>query len=101
LLPCTCVSQPTLVHLYQNCSLLTGHLATVASVNLRLLYWLLYSGHIKHSQVLGFFPFPYSSCTQSPLNIWPMSNNITPFVLGLQSTYEGEHTIFALLSLAK
>jgi hypothetical protein len=28
-----------------------------------------------------------------------MSNNITAFVLGLKSTYEGEHMIFGLLSL--
>jgi hypothetical protein len=30
-----------------------------------------------------------------------MSNNIIAFVLGLKSTYEGENTIFGLLSLAK
>jgi len=29
-----------------------------------------------------------------------MSNNITVFVLGLKSAYEGEHKIFGLLSLA-
>jgi hypothetical protein len=29
-----------------------------------------------------------------------MSNNITAIVLGLKSTYEGEHMIFGLLSLA-
>jgi hypothetical protein len=29
-----------------------------------------------------------------------MSNNITAFVLGLKTTYEGEHTSFGLLSLA-
>jgi hypothetical protein len=29
-----------------------------------------------------------------------MSNNITAFVLGLKSTYEREHTILGLLSLA-
>jgi hypothetical protein len=29
-----------------------------------------------------------------------MPNNITAFVLGLKSTYEGEHMIFGLLSLA-
>jgi hypothetical protein len=29
-----------------------------------------------------------------------MSNIITEFILGLKSTYEGEHTIFGLLSLA-
>jgi hypothetical protein len=29
-----------------------------------------------------------------------MSNNITAFVLDLKSAYEGEHTMFGLLSLA-
>jgi hypothetical protein len=48
----------------------------------------------------GFPTFSYSSCMYSPLNMWPMSNNITAFVLGLKSTYEGQHTIFGLLSLA-
>jgi hypothetical protein len=38
LLPCTCVLQPTLVHLYQTSSLLPSPLPTVASVILRLLY---------------------------------------------------------------
>jgi hypothetical protein len=38
LLPCTCVLQPKLVHLYQTSSLLPGHLPIVTSVSLRLLY---------------------------------------------------------------
>jgi hypothetical protein len=38
LLPCSCVLQPELVHLYQTSSLLAGHLHIVASVSLRLLY---------------------------------------------------------------
>jgi hypothetical protein len=58
LLPCTCVLQPKLVHLYQTSLLLPGHLPIVASDNLRLLYSLLYSGHINHIEVLGFLPFP-------------------------------------------
>jgi hypothetical protein len=61
LLPCTCVLQPTLAHLYQTSSLLPGPLLTVASASLRLLYSLLYSKHINHIQVLGFLSFPYSS----------------------------------------
>jgi hypothetical protein len=48
----------------------------------------------------GFPTFPYSSCTHSPLSVWPMSNNIIAFVLGLKSTNEGEYMIFGLLSLA-
>jgi hypothetical protein len=70
-----------LVHLYQTSSLLPDHHPIVASASLRLLYSLLYSGHINHWQVLGFFPFFYSSCAHSPLSVWPMSNNITTFVL--------------------
>jgi hypothetical protein len=100
LLPCTYVLQPKLVHLYQTSSLLLGHFPIVASVNLRLLYLLLYSWHLKHFQVLGFLPFPYSSCTHSPLSMWPMSNNMIAFVSGLKSAYEGEHMIFGLLNLA-
>jgi hypothetical protein len=64
------------------------------------LFPLLLSGHIKHFHVLDFLPFPSSSCACSLLSVWPTSNNITAFVLGLQSAYEGEHTIFGLLSLA-
>jgi hypothetical protein len=83
LLPCICVLQPILVHLYQTSSLLLGPLSIVASVSVRLLYSLLYSEHIKHFQVLGFLPFPYSSYACSLLSVWPMSNNISVFVLGL------------------
>jgi hypothetical protein len=67
LLPCTCVLQPELVHCYQTSSLLPCHLPIVTSASLRLLYSLLYSGHIKHFQVLGFLPFPYFSCAHLPL----------------------------------
>jgi hypothetical protein len=83
LLPCICVLQPTLVHLYQTSSLFLGPLPIVVSASLRLLYSLLYSDHINHIQVLGFLPFPYSSYMHSPLSVWPMSNNTTAFVLGL------------------
>jgi hypothetical protein len=58
LLPCTCVLQPELVHLYQTYSLLPSHLPMGTSVSLRLLYSLLYSGHVKHFQGLGFLLFP-------------------------------------------
>jgi hypothetical protein len=94
LLPCTSVLQPELVHHYKTSSLLPCHLPVVTSASLRLLYSLLYSEHINHFQVLGFLPFHYSSCTRSPLSVWPMSNNITAFVLGLKSTYKGEHNDF-------
>jgi hypothetical protein len=79
----TCILQPTLVHLCQTSSLLPRPLPIVASASLRLLYSLHYSGHISHIQVLGFRPFPYSSCAHSPLSVWPMFNNITAFILGL------------------
>jgi hypothetical protein len=99
LLPCTCVLQPTLVHLYQTSSLLPSPLAIVASASVWLLNSLLYSEHINHSQALGFLSFPYSSHVCSPISVWPMSNNITIFVLGLYSTYEGNHANFGLLIL--
>jgi hypothetical protein len=83
LFPCTCVLKSTLVHFYQTSSLLLGHFPIVASDNLRLLYLLLNREHINHFQVLGFLPFPYFSHACSPLSVWPMSNNISAFVLGL------------------
>jgi hypothetical protein len=70
LLPRTCVLQPTLVHLYQTSSLLLSPLPIVASASSKLLYSLLYSEHINHIQVLGFLPFPYSSCVHFPLSVW-------------------------------
>jgi hypothetical protein len=60
LLPCTCVLQSTLVHLYQTSSLLPGPLPIAASPSLRLLYSRLCSEHINRILVLGFFPFPIS-----------------------------------------
>jgi hypothetical protein len=70
LLPCICVLQPTLVHLYQTSSLLPGPLPIVASASLRLLYSLIYSDHIiNHIHVLGFLPFPYSSHARSLLSV--------------------------------
>jgi hypothetical protein len=83
LLPCTCVLQPTLIHLFQTSSLLPGHLLIVVSASLRLLYSLIYCKHINHIQVLCFLPFPYSCHAGSLLSVWPMSNNITEFVFGL------------------
>jgi hypothetical protein len=83
LLPCTCVLQPTLVHLYQTSLSLPGSLPTVASAILRLLYSLLNQEHINHIQVLGFLSFPHFSHACSLLSVWPMSNNITAFVLGI------------------
>jgi hypothetical protein len=31
----------------------------------------------------GFLTFPFSSCMHSHLSVWPMSNKISAFVLGL------------------
>jgi hypothetical protein len=59
----------TLVRLCQTPSLLPGPLPTVASASLRLYFLLLYSEHINHIQVLGFFPSPNSSCALSPLSV--------------------------------
>jgi hypothetical protein len=36
----------------------------------------------------------------SPLSVCPKFNSITVFALDVKSAYEGEHTIFGLLSLA-
>jgi hypothetical protein len=69
LLPCICILQPILVHLYQTSSPLPGPFLIVASISLRLFYSLLYSGHINHIQVLGFLPFLRASvlqCRHSP-----------------------------------
>jgi hypothetical protein len=57
-LTCTCVLQPILVRLYQTSWILPGPLPIMTSATLRLLYSFLYSEHINHIQVLGFFPFP-------------------------------------------
>jgi hypothetical protein len=40
---------------------------------------------------------PYPSLAEPLLSV---SHNIAAFVLGLQSTYEGEHEAFGLMSLA-
>jgi hypothetical protein len=73
LLPCRCI---VLVHLYQTSSLLPGHLPIVASVILRLLYSLPYSGHIKYFQVLGFLTFPIP-----PASILPLVCDPCPIIL--------------------
>jgi hypothetical protein len=83
LFPCICKLHPKLVHLYQTSSLFPSPLLIVASASLRLLYSFLGSEHINHIQVLGFLPFAYPSNEQSPLSVWPVSNTITAFVLGL------------------
>jgi hypothetical protein len=72
-----------LVHFYPTSLLLPGPLPMVASANLRLLYSLLIRDHINHIQVSGFLSFPYFSHACYPLSVWPLSNNITVFVLGL------------------
>jgi hypothetical protein len=72
-----------LVHFYQTSSLLPGPCPTVASANLRLLYSPLNREHINHMQILGLLYFPYFSRACSPFSVWPMSNNITVFVLDL------------------
>jgi hypothetical protein len=55
LLPCTCVLQPKLVHLYQTSSLLPSHLLIVASANL----WLLFFAPVQLAhQTLSSFRFP-------------------------------------------
>jgi hypothetical protein len=48
----------------------------------------------------GFSTYPHTSPMCSPLIMGPKSNPLVVFALGLKSAYEGEHTIFGLLSLA-
>jgi hypothetical protein len=55
-----------LVHLCQTSSLLPGHLPIVASASLRLLYSLLYSGHINHIKFWVSFPSLFLLCMLSP-----------------------------------
>jgi hypothetical protein len=70
-----------LVRLYQSSLQLPGPLPIVASASLKLLSSPLHREHINHIQVLGSLPFPYFSHVCCPLSVWPMSNNITAFVL--------------------
>jgi hypothetical protein len=48
----------------------------------------------------GFSTYSYISHMCSPLVMWSKSNHTAAFALDLKSTYEREHTIFGLLSLA-
>jgi hypothetical protein len=48
----------------------------------------------------GFSAYFYITQICSPLIMWSKSNHIAAFALDLKSVYEGEHTIFGLLSLA-
>jgi hypothetical protein len=102
LLSCTCVLQPTLFHLSQTSLVLPGPLPIRAFTSLKLLYWLLYSEHINHIQVLDFLSLSYPSCACSPLSVWPMSNNITVFVLSntlLPSLHSHQQCMKVLFSL--
>jgi hypothetical protein len=67
-------------------------LPIVAFASLRLIYFLWYSEHINHTQLLDFLP----SYVRSALSVWPVSSNITAFVVYLKSAYEGEHKILSL-----
>jgi hypothetical protein len=69
LLPCTCVLQPKMIHLYQTSS--HSDLCQFKVTILALLQW----AHQTLSS-FGFPTFPYFFCMCSPLSMWPMSNNI-------------------------
>jgi hypothetical protein len=47
-----------------------------------------------------FLTYPHTFLVYSRLIMWPKSNHLAVFALDLKSAYEGEHTIFGLLSLA-
>jgi hypothetical protein len=98
LFPCTCVLKPILVHLHQTSSLLPSPLPIVATASLRLLYSLQYSQHTNYIQVLGFLPFPYSSCVHSPLTHNPCLTIIL-HLFHIYNLHMRENVIFALLRL--
>jgi hypothetical protein len=81
LFPCIYVLQPQLVQLYQSSALLPSPFLMVAPASLRFLYSFLYSEHINHIQP-HFLPLLYPSCSW-PALAWPVSHNITAFVVGL------------------
>jgi hypothetical protein len=56
-------------------------------------------GH-KMLSCFGFSTYFWITHMLSPLVMWPQSKHIATFALDLKSAYEGEHTIFGLLSLA-
>jgi hypothetical protein len=97
LLPCTSVLQPKLTHLYLTISIVPDPLPIlIFKVSVLVpVQW----GHQTLS-CFGFPTYPHTSCMCSPLSMWPKSNHIAAFALDLKSAYEGEHTIFGLLSLA-
>jgi hypothetical protein len=70
LLPCTCVLQPELVHLYMTSSLPPSHLPVVACRFKITIFTLLQWAHQTLSS-FGFLLFPYSSFMCLPLNMWP------------------------------
>jgi hypothetical protein len=98
LIPCKCVLQPTLVHLYQTSSLILGPFHIVAAVSLRLLYLFLYSKHINHIRVLGFLPFLYYPMLVLPLTFDPCPIILLHFFRFIILIW-GENMIFGLLSL--
>jgi hypothetical protein len=73
LLPCTCVLEATVIHLYQTSSLISSTFPIVVFASLRLLYSFLYSEHINHIQVFGFLPFPIPPICILPLVCDPCS----------------------------
>jgi hypothetical protein len=73
--PCICVLQPRLVHLNHTSSLFPSPLPIVASVT--PIQW----AYQWHSSF--WFPFFVLSLLYFFPLVWPLSNNITAFVLGL------------------
>jgi hypothetical protein len=83
LIPCTCYCKPCWFISTRPLHYFLVPFPIVFSTSLRLLYSLLNREHINHIEVLGFLFFTYFSCVCSHFSVWPMSNNITAFVLGL------------------
>jgi hypothetical protein len=99
LVSCTSVLQPKLIHLYHTSSPLpwSPSYSDLCHFKITILAPLQWTHQTLSS--LGFSTYAYSSFMCPPLSVWPMSNNITAFVLGLKFTYEGEHKTFGFLSL--
>jgi hypothetical protein len=91
--PCICVLLLQWILLFQSSSLLPSPLPMVA---LAILNFRIHSCTVSTSTSFKFlvsFPYPIPPMCSLSL-VWPVSHNITAFVLGLHSIYEGEHAAF-------
>jgi hypothetical protein len=71
----------------------------VSNISYLNLYSFLYREYVNHIQLLSFLLLPCLSIHDLSL-VWPVFHDIAAFVLGLYSTYDGEHAALDLLSIA-